>query len=163
MGQYNCYAKVTLANGYVCSTPSYTTHVTGIPYTLNVTANDGTWTGEGNVAWNTAGGVQLGYYQWGDAASISRTFHIPTALTVKVSASGTVAGTGSWVKVENTATVTVGSTTVVSSTKKGKGDQSWSCSSASASMSSSSNTVKVNSSYNLEQARVVLKSLSIKY
>ena len=163
MGQYNCYAKVTLGNGYVCSTPSYATHVTGIPYTLNVTANDGTWTESGNVSWNADGGVRLGYYQWGDAASISRTFHIPAALTVKVSASGTVSGTGSWIKVDNTATVTVGSTTVVSSTKKGNGDQSWSCSSASASMSSSSNSVKVNSSYNLEQARVVVKALTIQY
>ena len=163
LGEYKCSAKVTLANGYVCSSPVYVTHITGLPYTLNVASNDGTWTGAGNVAWNTAGGVQLGYYQWGDAASITRTFHIPAALTVKVSASGTVAGTGSWIKVDNTATVTVGSTTVVSSTKKGNGDQSWSCSSASASMSSSSNSVKVNSSYNLEQARVVLKSLSIQY
>ena len=163
MGQYNCYAKVTLGNGYVATSAAYTTHVTGLPYTLNVASNDGTWTGEGNVAWNTAGGVQLGYYQWSGSASITRTFHIPAALTVKVSASGTVSGTGSLLKVENTATVTVGSTTVVSNTKKGKGDQSWSCSSAGASMSSSSNSVKVNSSYNLEQARVVLKSLTIQY
>ncbi len=32
MGQYSCAVKVSLGNGYVCSTPSYTTHVTGIPY-----------------------------------------------------------------------------------------------------------------------------------
>lgn len=31
-GQYDCYVKVTLTNGYVCSTDSHTTHVTGIPY-----------------------------------------------------------------------------------------------------------------------------------
>ena len=163
VGEYNCYAKVTLGNGYVATSAAYTTHVTGLPYTLNVTANDGTWTESGTVSWNADGGVRLGYYQWGGSASITRTFHIPAALTVKVSASGTVSGTGSWVKVENTATVTVGSTTVVSSTKKGNGDQSWSCSSASASMSSSSNSVNVNSSYNLEQARVVVKALTIQY
>lgn len=163
LGQHNCYAKVTLANGYVCSTPSYTTHVTGIPYTLNVTANDGTWAGEGNVSWNADGGVRLGKNQWGGAASISRTFHIPAALTVKVTANGIVNGTGSIVKVENTVAVTVGSTTVVSKTQKGKSEASWSCSNASASMSSSSNTVKVNSSYNLESAKVVVKALSIQY
>ena len=164
MGQYNCYAKVTLGNGYVCSTPSYATHVTGIPYTLNVTANDGTWTSEGNVSWNTDGGVRLGKNQWntGDAY-ISRTFHIPAALTVKVTANGTVNGTGSLIKVENTATVTVGSTTVVSKTQNGNSSSNWSCSSASASMSSSSNTVRCNSSYNLEKAMVVVKALTIQY
>jgi hypothetical protein len=163
LGEYKCSAKVTLANGYVCSSPVYVTHITGLPYTLNVASNDGTWTESGYVNWNTNGGVRLGYNQWGGEAYIERTFHIPAALTVKVTANGIVNGTGSWIKVENTATVTVGSTTVVSNTKKGNGDQSWSCSSASASMSSSSNYVKVNSSYNLEQAKVVLKSLSIQY
>ena len=163
MGQYNCYAKVTLGNGYVATSAAYTTHVTGLPYTLNVTANDGTWTESGNVSWNENGGVRLGYYQWSDAASISRTFHIPAALTVKVTANGIVNGTGSWLKVENTATVTVGSTTVVSKTQKGNSEASWSCSSASASMSSSSNNVKCNSSYNLESAKVVVKALTIQY
>ena len=163
MGQYNCYAKVTLGNGYVATSAAYTTHVTGLPYTLNVTANDGTWTSEGNVSWNSDGGVRLGKNQWGGAASISRTFHIPAALTVKVTANGIVNGTGSLVKVENTATVTVGSTTVVSKTQNGKSEASWSCSNASASMSSSSNTVKVNSSYNLESAKVVVKALTIQY
>ena len=163
VGEYNCYAKVTLGNGYVATSAAYTTHVTGLPYTLNVTANDGTWTSEGNVSWNSDGGVRLGKNQWGGAASISRTFHIPAALTVKVTANGTVNGTGSLVKVENTATITVGSTTVVSKTQKGNSSSSWSCSSASASMSSSNNTVKCNSSYNLEKAMVVVKALTIQY
>ena len=163
VGEYNCYAKVTLGNGYVATSAAYTTHVTGLPYTLNVTANDGTWTSEGNVSWNSDGGVRLGKNQWGGAASISRTFHIPANLTVKVSSNGIVNGTGSLVKVENTATVTVGSTTVVSKTQNGKSEASWSCSNASASMSSSSNTVKVNSSYNLESAKVVVKALTIQY
>ena len=164
VGEYNCYAKVTLGNGYVATSAAYTTHVTGLPYTLNVTANDGTWTSEGNVSWNADGGVRLGKNQWntGDAY-ISRTFHIPAALTVKVTANGTVNGTGSLIKVENTATVTVGSTTVVSKTQNGKSETSWSCSSASASMSSSSNTVRCNSSYNLESAKVVVKALTIQY
>lgn len=164
LGQHNCYAKVTLANGYVCATPSYTTYITGIPYTLNVTANDGTWTSGGNVNWNTDGGVRLGKNQWntGDAY-ISRTFHIPADLTVKVTANGTVNGTGSVIKIENTATITVGSTTVVSKTQNGNSSSNWSCSGASASMSSSSNTVRCNSSYNLEKAMVVVKALTIQY
>lgn len=32
LGEYNCYAKVTLANGYVATSASYKTHVTGVPY-----------------------------------------------------------------------------------------------------------------------------------
>ena len=163
LGSYNCSVVVTLANGYVCSTPSYATHVTGIPYTMDVTKNDGTWTESGYVNWNKDGGMRLGQGQWGGEASISRTFHIPADLTVKVTANGIVNGTGTLWKVENTATVTVGSTTVVTKTQNGKSEASWSCSSASASMSSSSNTVKVNSSYNLESAKVVVKALTIQY
>ena len=164
LGQYNCAVKVVLANGYACSTPSYTTHVTGIPYTLNIASNDGTWSEEGNVTWNAESSVRLGKNQWstGDAY-IARTFHIPADLTVKVTANGTVAGTGSIIKVSNTATITVGSTTVVEKSQKGNSVSSWSCSNASASMSSSSNTVRCNSSYNLEQAKVDVKALTIQY
>ena len=166
LGNYACYAVATISiNGNSVSSTTATTNiaVTGIPYTLNVSANDGTWSEEGYVNWNTDGGVRLGYTQWGGEAYISRTFHIPADLTVKVTANGSVNGTGSLWKVENTATVTVGSTTVVSKTQAGKSEASWSCSSASASMSSSNNTVTVNSSYNLESAKVVVKALSIKY
>ena len=164
LGQYNCAVKVVLANGYTCTTPSYTTHVTGIPYTLNIASNDGTWSEEGNVTWNAESSVRLGKNQWstGDAY-IARTFHIPADLTVKVTANGTVAGTGSIIKVSNTATITVGSTTVVEKSQKGNSVSSWSCSNASASMSSSSNTVRCNSSYNLEQAKVDVKALTIQY
>ena len=31
VGEYNCYAKVTLANGYVATSAAYKTHVTGLP------------------------------------------------------------------------------------------------------------------------------------
>ena len=34
VGEYNCYAKVTLANGYVATSTAYTTYVTGIPYSF---------------------------------------------------------------------------------------------------------------------------------
>ena len=163
LGQYDCAVKVALANGYACSTPSYTTHVTGLPFTMTTSSNADGWSEDGSVNWNTNGGVRLGYNQWGGEASITKSFHIPADLTVKVTTNGIVNGTGSLVKVENTATVIVGSTTVVSKTQKGKSETSWSCSNASASMSSSGNTVKVNSSYNLESAKVVVKALTIQY
>ena len=31
VGEYNCYAKVTLGNGYTATSAAYTTHVTGLP------------------------------------------------------------------------------------------------------------------------------------
>ncbi len=164
LGQYSCYVEIKLTNGYICKSGTYTTHVIGIPYTMNVSSNGDFWTEEGNVNWNTDGGVRLGYNQWsGEAYIQSKPFHIPANITVKVTANGTVSGTGSWIKVSNTATITVGSSTVVSNTKEGNGDQAWSCSSASASMSSSSNTIKCHSSYNLEKAKVVVKALKIEF
>ena len=162
LGQYNCTTRIETTNGIVFS-QNYTTHVTGLPFTMTTSSNADGWTEEGYVNWNTDGGVRLGLNQWGGDAYISKTFHIPASLTVKVSANGIVNGTGSLVKVENTATVTVGSTTVVSKTQKGNSSSNWSCSAASASMSSSNNTVKCNSSYNLEKAKVVVKALTIQY
>ena len=166
LGAHNTSIKVVLKNGYTLTSSNYTTHVTGIPFTMTTSSNADGWTESSNVSWNTNGGVRLGYYQVGGEASITKSFHIPANITVKVTANGIVNGTQGLfgtAKVENTATVTVGSTTVVSKTQNGSSEASWSCSNAGASMSSSSNTVKVNSSYNLQSAKVVVKALTIQY
>ena len=155
-----------MGNGYVCQSGTYATHITGIPYTLNTSSNDGTWSEEGYVNWNSDGGVRLGKNQWGGAAYIQRSFHIPANVTVKVTANGIHNGTEGLfgtAKVTNTVTLTVGSTEVVKHGQKGKAEATFSCSSANASMSSSNNTVKLNSDYNLESAKVVLKALTIQY
>ena len=152
-----------LGNGYVCQSATYATHITGIPYTLNTSSNDGTWSEEGYVNWNSDGGVRLGKNQWGGAAYIQRSFHIPANVTVKVTANGIHNGTGSLWKEDNTVTLSVGSTTVINQTQSGNSEKAFSCSSASASMSSSNNTVKLNSNYNLSGAKVVLKALTIQY
>ncbi len=34
LGQYGCYVKITLANGYSFNSQQFTTHVTGIPYSV---------------------------------------------------------------------------------------------------------------------------------
>ena len=172
-GSYNASIKVVLKNGYTLTSSSYTTHVTGIPYTMDVTKNDGTWieSNNSNVKWNNSGGVRLGYNSdnWSAAnnnQNITKTFHIPADITVKVTANGVVNGTQGvfgTAKVENTATVTVGSTTVVSKTQNGSSEGEWSCSNASASMSSSSNVVKINCSYCTAGAKVVVKALTIQY
>ena len=166
LGAHNTSIKVVLKNGYTLTSSNYTTHVTGIPFTMTTSSNADGWSEDGYVNWNTNGGVRLGYNQWGGSASITKSFHIPANISVKVTANGIVNGTQGLLgtaKVENTATVTVGSTTVVSKTQNGSSEASWSCSNASASMSSSSNTVKVNSSYNLSAAKVVVKALTIQY
>ena len=44
VGAYDCCVKVTLANGYVATSTSYTTYVTGIPYSIDpTTANPSGW------------------------------------------------------------------------------------------------------------------------
>jgi hypothetical protein len=91
---------------------------------------------------------------------MTKSFHIPTNITVKVTANGVVNGT---LGVNNTAQIIVGSSTVIDKTQKGTSEASFSCSSASASMSSSSNTVKCTCSYSLQAAKVVVKGLEIKY
>lgn len=162
LGQYNCYVKITLGNGYVCQSGTYATHITGIPYTLNTSSNDGTWSEDsGGINWNTDGGVRLGVNRGlGAECSITKTFHIPANVTVKVTANGVVNGT---LGVNNTATVVVGSTTVISKTQKGTSEAAWSCSNAAATMTSSSKTVRCHSSYNMQKAKVVVKGLEIKY
>ena len=152
-----------LGNGYVCQSGTYTTHITGIPFTMTTTSNADGWSTSGYVNWNTDGGVRLGKNQGGGSAYIQRSFHIPANITVKVTANGIHNGTGSLWKEDNTVTLSVGSTTVINQTQSGNSEKAFSCSSASASMSSSNNTVKLNSNYNLSGAKVVLKALTIQY
>lgn len=73
-------------------------HVTGLPYVLNPAANDSVnpWTESGNVAWNQAGSVRLGYNlrDWGASsqASIEKFFYIPKDLDVVLTSTGSVIG-----------------------------------------------------------------------
>lgn len=81
MGQYSCAVKVSLGNGYVCSTPSYTTHVTGIPYHAD-------WRSKDYSDWMYTNISDKGaYLQVSDgklACIISPAFHTPDgSLSVK--------------------------------------------------------------------------------
>ena len=166
-GAYSSTFKIVLKNGYTLTSPTYATYVTGIPYTLNTSSNADGWSTSGTIKWNTDGGVRMGNNQGaGTVANITKSFHIPANITVKVTANGTVdvmAGQ------TNTATLNVGSSEVVSQsitakwTEWGGKSTSFSCSSATATMTSSNNTVKCNSSYNCSDSYVVLKALSIVY
>ena len=161
-GAKNVEAYVVTTDGrrYSAST---TVHITGLPYTLNIAANDGNWSESGNVAWNQSSAVRLGYYQWGDSASITNSsFVLPNNVNVQVVGNGIVSGTGSWVKVENEVSISVSGTKIFSDKQKGKSDKTWTCN-GTGTMTSSNPSVTVNSSYNLETAMASVKALTIKY
>lgn len=152
---------VTKEHGTI--TASNTLYITGLPYTLNVSANDGTWAEEGYVNWNTSSAVRLGYNQWGGAASIQKSdFVLPANVNIQLVGSGKVNGTGSLIKVDNTASYIVSGSTLFSKTAKGNNPQSYDIN-VTGTMSVSNPSVKINSSYNLEKAHVLTYSLSINY
>jgi hypothetical protein len=177
LGEYKCSAKVTLANGYVCATPSYTTYITGIPYTLNPAANDSwnAWTpnSKGNVAWNESSSVRIGYNlsSWGASTdtSIEKSFYLPTNTTVVVNSTGTVTGSGSksWIldsRVNTTFTLSVsGSTAYSVSSTDGGTEQSYSSGNKSVIMTSSNPVVKLHNSYSTASGCTKVKTLTIKY
>ena len=81
LGEYNCYAKVTLANGYVATSASYKTHVTGVPYHAD-------WRSADYSDWKYTNISDKGtYLQVSDgklACIISPAFHTPDgSLSVK--------------------------------------------------------------------------------
>lgn len=152
---------VTKEHGTI--TASNTLYITGLPYTLNVSANDGTWAEEGYVNWNTSSAVRLGYNQWGGEAYIQKSdFVLPANVNIQLVGSGQVNGTGSWWKVSNTASYIVSGDTLFSKTANGNDPQSYDIN-ATGTMSASNPSVKINSSYNLEKAHVLTYSLSINY
>ena len=152
---------VTKEHGTITS--SNTLYITGLPYTLNVSANDGTWAEEGYVNWNTSSGVRLGYNQWGGEAYIQKSdFVLPANVNIQLVGSGKVNGTGSLWKVDNTASYIVSGNTLFSKTANGNNPQSYNIN-VTGTMSASNPSVKINSSYNLEKAHVLTYSLSINY
>ena len=163
-GAHNVTALYTFDN-VTKSSSEVSCQITGLPYTLNATSNDtvSSWAESGNVNWNENGGVRLGYYQLGGEAYIQKTFSAPANINVVVNSNGIVNGTGSWIKVDNTVSVSVSGSAIFSQTQKGNNEANYSFSNKSAVLSASNATVKCNSSYNLESAKVVVKSLVIKY
>lgn len=148
---------------------SATVHITGLPYTLNVKDND-IWkkgaslsSADSAVGWNESSAVRLGKNQGaGDVWIETSSFILPADVNVNVVGNGVVNGTGNWIKVSNTVSISVSGTEIFSDSQNGKSEKSWSCNST-GSMKASSPSVKVNSSYNLEAAKVLVKSLIIKY
>ena len=163
-GAKSVEAYVKTKEGRTIKSAAETVYITGLPYTLNVTANDGNWKEEGYVNWNTDGGVRLGKNQWGGDAYISTSnFKLPENVNVVVNSSGIVNGTGAIIKVENTVSISVSGNSIFSKTQTGKSEASYEANNKSCTMKSSDTTVKINSSYNLESAKVVVKTFTINY
>ena len=155
---------VKTKDGKTFESEAETVHITGLPYTLNITKNDGNWTEGETVNWNTDGGVRLGYYQWGGEAYIENTkFSVPADVNIVVNSTGKVNGTGSWIKVSNTVSISVSGSGIFSKSQKGNSPSNYACENKSCTMKASNAAVKINSSYNLEQAYALVKTFTIKY
>ena len=100
MTKYDEYESVKLYfDGIESSSFSLSNcHVTGIPYTLNPSANDAAnpWSIDGNVKWNDGEKVRLGYNVEGNWAkektTMEKTFYAPANLPVIISCNGTAQG-----------------------------------------------------------------------
>lgn len=147
LGQYNCYVKITLGNGYVCQSGTYATHITGIPFTMTVSSNADGWSVSGPIDWNKSGGVRLGFgveHASTSATSLTKTFHMPADTNISCTANGTIRATlwGS-----TTFNINVSGSSVYSTKKEGSGSAvSWSCSGATGAMKSSSPTIQLHNS-----------------
>ena len=164
-GAKSVEAYIKTKDGNIFKSAAETVYITGLPYTLNIAKNDGNWTEGGNVSWNTDSAVRLGKNQWntGDAYISNSNFKLPANVNVVVNSNGTVSGTGSIIKVSNTASIEVSGKEIFSKTQKGNNVVNFSLENKTCTMSATDTTVRLNSSYNLEQAKVDIKSFSIKY
>ena len=163
-GAKSVEAYIKTKDGRTIKSAAETVYITGLPYTLNVTKNDGNWKEEGYVNWNQSSAVRLGKNQWGGDAYIENSnFKLPENVNVVVNSKGNLNGTGSLWKVENTVSISVSGSDIFSKTQSGKSNVDYTCENKACEMKASNATVKVNSSYNLESAQVSIKSLTITY
>ena len=159
LGQYNCYVKIVLGNGYVCQSATYATHITGIPYTLNTSSNDGTWTEDQEVLWNNGGGVRLGNYV-GGVASIQKRFHLPVNTQVKINNSGTIRASP---LVTNKYDLYVSSSSAYNVSQSGGNTKNWDAGTVTATMSASDPTVKMRNDTPTNTSNTTVKVFKINY
>lgn len=92
VGEYNCYAKVTLGNGYTTTSAAYTTYVTGIPYSFQFyeSSNDAVdaagWTrnGAASIKMDLLTLKEGGLAGSDDGWVASPAYYIPSSLSVSV-------------------------------------------------------------------------------
>ena len=128
--RYNsCYVKFKLTNGYICESNTYATHIVGIPYTMNVSANDSwsAWSGSGNIAWGNGDrgtalrlGSALGSSFNTGTSSVTKTFDkIPEDVKVVVKSKGEARGSNFIFDISTTYNLYVSGVSAGSATAKG--------------------------------------------
>lgn len=160
-GEYSTSIKVVLQNGYTLTSPTYATYVTGIPYTLNTSSNDGTWSEDQNVAWNTDGGVRLGYMT-GGVASIEKSFYLPANTTIVIENSGAVRGSAGVTRSTYDLYVSDYGTSVYSTNTKSGSWQSFSTN-VTATMTAAEPRVKMRNDKSTNTCSSVVKVFKINY
>ena len=160
-GAYNSTFKIVLKNGYTLTSPTYATYVTGIPYTLNTSSNDGTWSEDQNVAWNTDGGVRLGYIS-GGVASIEKIFYLPANTAIAIENSGAVRGSANVTKSTYDLYVSDYGTSVYSTNTKSGSYQSFSTN-ITATMTAAEPRVKMRNDKSTSSCSSVVKVFKMTY
>ena len=145
---------------------SMTVHITGLPYTLNVTKNDGSWSTSGNVTWNKSSAVRLGYNltNWfaSEKASIKKSdFKLPANVNVSVQCTGKTAGTSAQTTVFS---LNVSESTIFSKTSaKSTSPASFTMSPTTCVMNASNASVECHNSRGTSEAASYVNSLFIGY
>lgn len=160
---------VTKEHGTITS--SNTLYITGLPYTLNVSANDGTWAEEQNVKWGNDDrsytSVRLGYafgsnFNTG-ASSITKSFTLPADVNVNVKAKGEARGSKVvFVSIKTTASIAVSGSDIGSQTAENNTYKSFEWDETKT-MSASNATIKCNNSNSTNEACMYLGSLFVGY
>ena len=170
LAAHNTSIKVVLKNGYTLTSPSYTTHVTGIPYTLNVIANDGTWSESGDVAWNNSDrgtalrvGYALGSSMNTGASSVTKTFHLPANTNVVVKGESEARGTSVVMSIETKYNCYISGSSAGTASAKGNNKYSSVSINKTMTMTSSNPTMQHHNSNSTNTACSYVKSCSVTY
>ena len=146
-------------------------HITGLPYTLNVSGNDSVsaWSEDGDIEWgNTDRGtaVRVGYGLGGintGASYMTKTFNIPANINVSVTATGEVRGSRFITNISTTGSVKVSETTLHSASASGKNSYTSFSGTKTGTMTTSSPTVQLYNSKSTNEACTYFKSLFVGY
>lgn len=176
MYAYRQYNKVLLIFDGVESSSAVSLsecHVTGLPYVLDPAANDSInqWVTSGDVKWNNEDrglSVRVGYALGSsintESSSISKSFYLPSDITVSVSANAEARGSRVFRDITTTGSVSISGIVACTGSAKGKGTYvPFSCDSEEMTMTPSNPMVVCNNSNSTNEACTYFKSLVIYY
>ena len=162
-GAHSTSVKVVLKNGYTLTSGNYTSHITGIPFTMTTSSNADGWSISGPNDWNKDGGFRMGYGVESastKATSATKSFHMPANTALSVVANGTIRGSAN--VTSTTFNLYVSDSSVFSTSTKSKEVQNWSTN-ATGTMTSSNATIKLHNSKATNTCNTNVKSLKVTY